>query len=466
LGAVLFSRTIRPVSGILLALVAVLILDPRAVLSYGFWLSFGAVAILLYALGQRLTAGKLWGKWGKAQWVVALGLLPLLLLLFGRASLIAPVVNLIAIPLFSLLLPIVLVASLLGLIPGLEWPLILTSNVLGWGFGLLEGAAGWAWAAVTLSWRPAWVWFCAFGGALLLLAPRGVPGRWVGLVLLLPLGLVRPPTPAYGEAELWLLDVGQGLAAVVRTGSHILVYDTGPRFPSGFNTGTAVLLPYLRHEGVGGIDTLVISHGDRDHAGGFQGLNGKIPISGILMGEPRRIPGQATAPCLAGKRWSWDGVDFEILYPAASGREGNDSSCVLRVSAGTGASVLLTGDIEAGIEGLLVAEGAERLQSAILVAGHHGSDTSSSDAFLAAVAPRFVLYSAGFANRFGFPATAVRERVSKQGAVQLDTASAGAIGFRLGSGGLEGPRIYRREQSRLWSHQNLPVGVLEAGASF
>ncbi len=455
LGAVLFSRTVRPASGIVLALVGVLILDPQAMLAYGFWLSFGAVAVLLAAFGQRLGRGRSWGNWGRAQWVVALGLLPLLLLLFGRASVIAPLVNLVAVPLFSsVLLPVVLVASLLGLVPGLEPPLVLTAQVLEDGFGLLEAVSGWDWAAVTLSWRPAWVWAGAFAGAFLLLAPRGLPGTWLGFLFLLPLALIRPPAPSPGTAEFTLLDVGQGLAALVRTSRHVLVYDTGPKFPSGFNTGAAVILPYLHHRGVRRIDTLVISHADRDHAGGFTGLNGKISIGRILSGEPGEIPGGRARPCLAGDDWTWDGVDFDLLYPFTAGRQGNPSSCVLRVSIpGTGSSVLLTGDIDTKIEDRLAAAQPERLASTILVAGHHGSNTSTGTAFLKRVAPGFVLYAAGYANRFGLPAMAVRERVAEQGATQLDTTSAGAIAFRLGPTGIKGPWSFRQEHRRLWSHR-------------
>jgi competence protein ComEC len=133
------------------------------------------------------------------------------------------------------------------------------------------------------------------------------------------------PPPAHGEAKFTLLDVGQGLAAVIQTSRHALVYDTGPRFCSGFDTGTAVLLPFLRHEGVGKIDTLVISHADRDHAGGFSGLKERIPIGRILGGEPREIAEDTASPCLTGERWTWDGVTFEMLYSAVSGREGNDA---------------------------------------------------------------------------------------------------------------------------------------------
>jgi competence protein ComEC len=453
LGAVVFSRTIRPASGIVLALIGVLIADPLAVLAYGFWLSFGAVAALLYALGRRLETGAPWRQWGKAQWAVALGLLPLLLLSFGSVSLIAPAVNLIAVPLFSLvLLPGVLIASLLAMVPGLEQPLVVSARLLEWGFELLDVASGWTWATATLSWRPAWVWTAAFAGAVLLLAPRGLPGRWLGLVLLSTLPLVRPAAPDRGEARFTLLDVGQGLAAVVRTGRHTLVYDTGPRFPSGFNTGNAVVLPYLRHEGIGRIDTLVISHGDRDHAGGLAGFIGKVRVDRILGGEADQIPGGAAMPCRAAATWSWDGVVFEVLHPFDAGLEGNDSSCVLRVST-DGASVLLTGDVSMGVEVDLVAERPERLRSSVLVAAHHGSNTSTGAEFLEAVAPLYVLYGAGFANRFGFPAEAVQERVDAFGAEQISTAHTGAIVFRLGASELEGPWMYRREEGRLWTHR-------------
>ncbi|MEA3275936.1 MAG: DNA internalization-related competence protein ComEC/Rec2 [Pseudomonadota bacterium] len=452
LGAVLLSRTLRPATGLVTALVGVLVLDPQAVLSYGFWLSFGAVAVLLYALGRRLPETGLWSRWGRAQWVVALGLLPMLLLLFGRASLIAPGVNLIAVPLFSLLLlPGVLIASLLSLLPGLELPLVLVARVLEWGFGLLESAAGWSWSAATLSGRPGWTWAAAFAGAVLLLAPRGLPGRWLGLLLLLALPLVRPSAPGAGEAHFTLLDVGQGLSAVLRTTGHVLVYDTGPAFPSGFNTGSSVLLPFLRERGVERIDTLILSHGDKDHAGGYGGLSGHIPIERILSGEPHEVAGEDAEPCRAGETWTWDGVRFELLHPSQSGLEGNDSSCVLRVDTG-GASLLLPGDIEGGVERELAAARAADLKSSILVAAHHGSAGSSTSPFLEAVSPRFVLYATGFADRFGFPASAVRARVSALGAAELDTASAGAIQFRLRVDGIEGPFAYRREARRLWSH--------------
>jgi competence protein ComEC len=271
--------------------------------------------------------------------------------------------------------------------------------------------------------------------------------------------LVRPPVPAEGEAWFSLLDVGQGLSAVVRTRGHTLVYDTGPAFASGFNTGSTVVLPFLKEGGVARIDTLVLSHGDRDHIGGFGGLAAGIPVRRILAGEPGEVPGARAEPCRAGQRWRWDGVDFAVLHPSETGLEGNDSSCVLRVSAG-GTGVLLPGDIEEGVEAELVERDRGSLASDVLVAAHHGSATSTSAPFLRAVAPRWVLYSTGFADRFGFPSVAVRRRVAELGAGELDTAGTGTIGFRLQAAGLEGPALERTEHRRLWR----PVGVSVGGA--
>lgn len=497
LGALWWGRTVRPFAALTLALGLVLAADPQAVLAYGFWLSFGAVAALLYTLGSRPLAlggtpehgrargargalsqagAKAWTRWVVPQWAVAIGLLPALLLFFGRASVIAPLVNLAAIPLFTLLLPLLLAALLLSLIPGLERPLVGVGQLLTICMQGLDALAGLSWAATTVAARPTWVWVAAFGGVLLLLAPRGVPGRYLGLVTLVPLAVVRPPTPAPGEAWFTLLDVGQGLAAVVRTQARTLVYDTGPGFASGFETGSAVVLPFLQQAGVRRIDTLVMSHADKDHVGGLAGLRRGLAIGTILSGEPAVIPGGDALPCRAGEGWDWDGVHFDILHPrrgatardgaaseeaavrsgegfGSANTEGNDSSCVLRVRAG-GAAVLLTGDIGRGVEAALVGDLGTGLRSDVLVAAHHGSAGSSSQVFLNAVAPRYVLYATGFADRFGFPSPRVRERVAAVGSVELDTGALGAISFRLTPGrGLQGPAWYRGQHPQLWTHR-------------
>ena len=450
--ALVAGRTLRPASGLSVALVAVLLLDATSVLSYGFWLSFGAVAVLVYALGRRLAPPLTVLRWGRAQWAVAVGLLPMLLLLFGRASLAAPIVNLVAVPLFGILLPAVLVAALTLLLAGWQWPLSLIASLLDAAYGLLAQIAAWPGAAISLGGRPHWAWAAAFAGVLLLLAPRGLPARRLGLVLLLPLALMRQQPPAPGSARLTLLDVGQGLSAVVHTHAHTLVYDVGPRFPSGFDTGAAVLGPYLREVGVTRVDRLIASHADRDHVGGLHGLLSAVPVSSILSGEPAELGVANAAACRRGQRWRWDGVEFEILHPEDADGSGNDASCVLRVASG-GASLLLTGDIERGVEQRLVDELGQGLRADILVAAHHGSATSSSTEFLDAVSPRWVLYSAGFANRFGFPAAEVEARVRALGAISANTAEDGALDVLLpATGPVPEPVRQRRVDASIWRH--------------
>ncbi|MBK5940000.1 DNA internalization-related competence protein ComEC/Rec2 [Halochromatium roseum] len=496
--AMVASRTLRASSALSLALAAVLLVDPAAVLDYGFWLSFGAVAVLLYALGWRLGPPGWIARWGAAQWAVALGLLPLLIAFFGRASVIAPLVNLIAVPLFGLLLPIILIASLTFLLTGWALPLLVVDWLLDQGYSLLAFAASLPWASVSLGGRPDWVWLVAGLGALLLLAPRGLPGRWLGALLLLPLWLLRPPTPVPGSLEVTLLDVGQGLAAVMRTHRHTLVYDTGPGFRSGFNTGEAVIAPYLQHLGINSIDLLMVSHADQDHAGGVQGLLASVEARRILSGEPeeieRMLEGKALAvraskpptekplteqqrqqadrhedrhdlgrdgrrveTCRRGQQWHWDGVDFAVLHPTEPIEDGNNSSCVLRIVVGETA-LLWPGDAEASVERRLLQQAAGALPAEVLIAAHHGSASSTTQPFLSAVSPQWVLFSMGWKNRFGFPAESVRERVIASGAASLDTASSGAIELSVGpQGELRVAPAYRERANRLWRHHPAPA---------
>jgi competence protein ComEC len=454
--ATMLGRTLRPLSGLALALLAVLLLDPTSVLAYGFWLSFGAVAALLYALGQRLAPTFAVLRWGRAQWAVAVGLLPLLLLFFGRASLVAPAVNLVLVPLFGLVLPAVLLSATVALVGGWDWALWPVAALLNAGYALLDWIAGWDLAGMALGGRAAWVWLAAGVGVLLLLAPRGVPARSLGLVLCLPLAAARPPAPAVGEAELTMLDVGQGLAAVVRTAQHTLVYDLGVGWPSGFNTGAVVVAPYLRHQGVDAVDTLIVSHADQDHAGGLSGLLADLPVTRLLSGEPSALntpDGINSEPCRAGTQWRWDGVTFRILHPTGRGESGNNASCVLHVATG-GASVLLTGDVEAGVEAELVAAFGERLRADVLLASHHGSDSSSTMPFLRAVDPRWVWFSAGYGNRWGFPHEAVVARVRALGVATASTATDGAVSLRLPAEPAPlVPMRARQAQQRLWRHR-------------
>ncbi len=457
LGALFWERTLRPWHALTLALVGVLLLDPRAVLSAGAWLSFGAVAVLFFNLGQRLPSRDLWTRFGRAQWAVGIGLLPLLFFLFGRASTVAPLVNLVAVPLFSLILPLVLVSSLLSLVPGLTLPLQWMAELLAWCLTGLAWVADWPGVAVTLAERSLWVWATALVGVVLLLAPRGLPGRWLGLVLVLPMWLVRPPVPGPGELWFTLLDVGQGLSAVLQTGDGTLVFDTGPGVDGGFNAGTRVIAPFLAAVGVNRVEVLVLSHADRDHTGGAGGLMARLPVGRVLSGEPGQLGLPDAEPCRAGAGWTWSGVRFEFLNPlsvqgAAKTPVGNDASCVLRVETG-GHAILLTGDISQRIESRLVADLGKGMASTVLVAGHHGSATSTGATFLDTVAPGLVLYASGYANPFRFPSPEVQARVAARGIPALDTAETGAIELRLSpDGSLVGPATWRTRARRLWTH--------------
>ncbi|MGQ9660560.1 MAG: DNA internalization-related competence protein ComEC/Rec2 [Thermochromatium sp.] len=458
LGALFWQRTLRPYQALVLALTGVLIWDPGAVLSYGFWLSFGAVAFLLLHLGQRLPSRDLWTRWGRAQWAVAIGLLPLLFLFFHQASLIAPLVNLVAVPVFSLLiLPLVLITSLLSLVPGLDWPLRLVAAGLGGCLRGLEWLAALPWATIQLPARPLWVWISALLGAVLLLAPRGLPGRWQGLVLMLPLVAARPQAPGWGEVWFSLLDVGHGQAIVIETQGGSLVYDAGPVYPGGFDTGAAIVAPFLQTRGIQRLNRLILSHADRDHVGGAAGLLARVPADDILTGEPDRLGWDSARPCLAGETWNWSGVDFRLLYPDRVGYEGNEASCVLEIRVG-GRSILVTGDASTRTEGRLLKRLGAEWRVAVLIAGHHGSATSTSAHLLDVVRPEWVLFSSGYANRFGLPAAVVRKRLAERGIPTLNTAYDGAIQFKLGPNGwIEKPRGWRARAGRLWTHRPAPL---------
>jgi competence protein ComEC len=290
------------------------------------------------------------------------------------------------------------------------------------------------------TWRqpspPLWTVLPAVAGILLLFAPRGVPGRWAGLWLLLPMLAIRPSTPVPGEAVVTLLDVGQGLSTVVQTRNHTLVYDTGPRYSATFDTGSSVLVPWLRSRGIRHVDRLLVSHGDNDHIGGLQSVMRSMPVDRLSAGVPSEIDGYPVAACRQGQRWRWDGVDFSILHPPPdSTLAGNNASCVVRIESAGGHVALLTGDIEAAVEDRLVAEQAAALRTDVLVVPHHGSLTSSTAAFVAAAGAGTVLYPVGYRNRYHFPRPEIVARYRATGARQYDTASHGAVRVSLPADG-------------------------------
>jgi competence protein ComEC len=457
MGAILMQRNTAPSRIVALALLAVLLLDPLAVLDAGFWLSFGAVSAILYGMVGRTGPGGLWRKTGRVQWVVALGLLPLSLLFFQRVSLVSPLANLVAVPWVSfLVVPLVLVGTTLLSVSewAAGWALHGADFLLGPLWQFLE----WLSAQPISDWNQqapsAWALLPAILGILLLLAPRGTPSRWLGFVLILPLFVVPVPVVPAGAVRFTLLDVGEGLAAVVRTGKHVLVYDTGPRFNDSFDTGAAVVLPYLRQMGIRRIDRLVITHGDNDHIGGMRSLLAGIPVDQVLTSIPERIGGIPAHKCVSGQHWHWDGVDFEVLHPPSGEKfRGNDRSCVLYI-AGAGGTILLTGDIERRSERYMVRQSGGRLPADILVVPHHGSLTSSTEDFVGAVHPKYALFPVGYRNRFGFPKAAVLVRYRGTGSVRLDSAHHGAISFLIDpTDGVEPPETYRQAGRRYWNRQ-------------
>jgi competence protein ComEC len=452
--ALWLRRTTAPSRLLLLALVLVLLLDPWAVTSAGFWLSFGAVAVLFQAGSGRIRPEHWLARWGRAQWAVTLGMIPALLALFHSFSLVSPLANAVAIPVVSLVVtPLTLLAAAVPWSPPLELAHWITGHLM----RLLEAMAGWSWAMWQQPAPPAWAVAAGIAGVVWLLLPRGFPARWVGIVLLLPLVAAAPPRPEPGALRLTVLDVGQGLAVHAQTTSHDLLYDTGPRYAADADAGSRVILPYLRALGVARLDGLVVSHLDNDHAGGAQAVVEGLPVGWLSSSLPDDHPLRAAAPeqrrCAAGQRWDWDGVAFEVLHPQRADyegalRAGNDMSCVLRIQPPRGAAVLLAGDIEAGGEERLATAGV-KLRAEILLAPHHGSRGSSSAVFVEAVAPSTVVYSTAYRSRFRHPHPEVEERYARAGAQALRTDRDGALDFRIGPAGVEVVRE-RERAARYW----------------
>ena len=452
MSGILLRRRFPPTQLLAVALWLVLIYDPLAVMAAGFWLSFAAVAVILFAMQGDRQQTSLWRKWGYLQWAIALGMLPITLVMFQQVSVVAPLANMLAVPVFDLLaVPLTLT--------GVAAFSVLPDAVAGFFFH----AAAWLlqalWQVLEFfarldftQWvQPApapWTLLCALLGVALLLAPRGWPARWAGAIWLMPVLLVRPPGPGPGELWFTLLDVGQGLSAVVRTQAHTLVFDTGPRFGETFDTGESVAVPYLRAVDASRIDTLIISHGDIDHIGGARSVLAGLPVGNILSSVPERLA--QAQPCQAGQAWQWDGVEFAMLNPeegVVSGR-GNNASCVLQVRSRYG-SVLLPADIEAKAERRLIDRYGKGLRADILVAPHHGSKTSSTLEFIEAVAPRYVLFPVGYRNRYHHPNPAVASRYASLDITALDSPTSGAVEFRMREAGME-MVPYRVRHKRYW----------------
>ena len=414
----------------LLALNAVLLFDPLASLRPGLWLSFAAVAVLIFTFGGRLGAWRWWQTWTRAQWLIAIGLCPVLLILNLPISLTGPLTNLLAVPWISLLvLPPALLGTLLMPLPSVGESLLWLAggllDLLFKGLALMAGKVP-AWIAPAV---PLWAWAIALLGAILLLMPSGVPLRVLGWPMLLLLVFAPLPRVPEGRAEVWQLDVGQGLGIVVRTRNHTLLYDTGPGFKDS-DLGAQVVLPVLRKFGVRKVDLMLISHAHLDHSGGARSIARGLPVAQVIGGEPWKVSASVpTQPCDSGKHWEWDGVRF-TLWHWADARNSNQNSCVLQIEA-NGERLLLTGDIDALAERVLL-KSPLAVPTDWLQAPHHGSRSSSSEAFVRALAPKAVLISRGHGNTFGHPHPQVVARYQRHGVQILDSAEQGAVRLQLG----------------------------------
>lgn len=426
------SRRPPPGHVLLLALLGVMLFDPWCVLAAGFWLSFGAVGALVVVLSGRRGRGAGWRRFGAAQLAVTLLTAPLLLVLFGQVSLVSPVANAVAIPLVSMLVVPLLLA---GVFLPFDLPLSVAAWLMSVLMALLDWAAGLPFAVGALATPPLPLMVLALAGGLWGMLPRGTPWRALGWLAWVPAMLWAPPRPAYGDFEARVLDVGQGLAVHLRTAGHDLLYDTGPSYFRGGDAGERHVVPYLQGVGAVPLDLLVVSHDDKDHAGGADSVLGDVGAVQVVAGEGVDLPGMV-ARCAAGEAWAWDGVMFRWLHPAPNAvyREDNDRSCVLSV-AGAGGSLLLTGDVAARVERLL-AEAGRWPRSEVVVAPHHGSRSSSSDALVAAVAARHVVFSAGYRNAFGHPVDAVVSRWQAAGARVWRTDLHGAIRIAVDATGV------------------------------
>ncbi|MDX1508656.1 MAG: DNA internalization-related competence protein ComEC/Rec2, partial [Woeseiaceae bacterium] len=381
-----------------------------------------------------------------AQFVLFFALLPLTVLLFGRASFVSPVINLVAVPVFGF---VTVPAALLSLVlPDAAAPVALKLASLS--IAVIDALA------LSVAEHPAAAKMTALfpgiavllvGLPLLWLLPQGWPGRYAALLGLVAIVSWRPQPPPAGCIDVWTLDVGHGLAVAVRSSDRLLLYDTGAGRHHGDSVAVRTIVPWMQAFGIGHIDELVLSHADNDHAGGVDDLLQRVAVRELIAGEA--VAGLDARACRAGLTWRWPDVSFRVLHPHGQRASGNDASCVVLVTIGD-YSVLLTGDIETPAETALVrSRTLPRVD--IVSVPHHGSLTSSSPPFVAAVEPAIAIVSAAYGNHWGFPKPRVVARWRAVGAQVLDTAASGAIVVRMCSNdGIAAPQTWRDQRRRIW----------------
>ena len=435
--ALLFGKNLAISRALAIAVMVVVLIDPWAVIAPGFWLSFAAVALIGYVTAGRLQTLSAFKAALNTQWAITLGLLPLLIVMFGQVSIISPIANAFAIPVISLaVVPLAILGSLIHvdfILQSAHFILQLCMQGLSW----LSTLPTWQQAA-----PPIWALFVALIGIIWLLLPRGFPQRWLGFILLLPLFFVQPVQLAQGEMQAAVLDVGQGLSVVIKTQNHTFLYDAGPSFSAQSDAGGKIIVPFLRGEGIKKLDGFMVSHNDADHSGGAASVLAQLPVTWLassfdtieLGAEKRSIR------CVAGQHWIWDHVTFDVLYPKLesyqdAGLTDNNKSCVVKVTSQFG-SLLLTGDIEKEAENSLLNDALQanrdwgllsRLKSDVLVAPHHGSKTSSTVEFVQAVGAKHIIFTVGYLNRFKHPKPLIEKRYEESGAFTYRSDYQGAL---------------------------------------
>ncbi|MFV1922442.1 MAG: DNA internalization-related competence protein ComEC/Rec2 [Methylotenera sp.] len=463
--ALLLNQRINFSRVLLIALLVVVLIDPWSVNAPGFWLSFSAVAIITFATVNRLRLRHWFIEAVNTQWSVTVGLLPFLIFMFGQASIVSPLANAFAIPIISLL---VVPLSILGALIPLDFILQLAHSIL----SICMLGLNWLASLPFATWQQPVVpfWRVAIGmvGVIWLLLPRGIPLRWLGFILMLPMILTEQKQLNIGEMQITVLDVGQGLSVVVKTANHTMLYDTGRQYNQDSDAGASIVLPYLRSQGIKEIDALIISHDDNDHSGGFASIMAKLPVvwtassytlpSNIIFAQTQSEPPKQST-CFAGQKWLWDGVLFEVLYPSIQSYQhdnikDNNRSCVIKVTSRNG-TILLTGDIEEEAETLLLQTQRYKIKSDVMIAPHHGSKTSSTELFIQSVGAKHIIFTVGYLNRFRHPRPSVMGRYLQNGAQLYRSDYHGAVLIDFIKNQPIQPRSWRLDQAKYWHNKYL-----------
>lgn len=474
----LWRRQTQFISIFCLALVLVILIDPLAAYDIGFWLSFGAVAFLLLGFSGRREPKrkfsfrpkikKLIQDYCRSQWLMLLGLLVPLIIFIGSFSLTSPIANAVAIPVITFfVVPCLLVAAVFHSI----FPMF--SNGLIWlAESALEGLLKFLQLLLQsfsfetnplISLTPVmaiWLAFCS----VLMLLPRGFfPGYLSATALCFSVAVAMLfPKPNQPDLRLLVLDVGQGTSVVVQVANNTLVYDTGARFSDNFDAGSGIIAPYLKSQAIGKIDKLIVSHNDLDHAGGLSGLLETIKVDQLLLGQYKPLFNPGTAQkilyskadqvdsCHEFPDWQWQSVSFRFLkWPLRARANANNYSCVLQITY-QGQVILIPGDLEREVEMQLLDSQQLPVNIQLLLAGHHGSLTSSNPDFIEHLRPKWVVYSAGYANRYGHPHPLVRQRFRDINSQEFLTAEQGAVEFSWKNGVHQPVLTYRQIKQRYW----------------